>query len=250
MPRTIKITVQYDGTNYFGWQRQFAGEPTIQQHVEDALGRVLGERIRIAGSSRTDRGVHAIAHPASFVTQSGLPTERIVFGGNAHLPPDIRLQTADEMPEGFHAQFDAKAKTYRYSIFNGPVAAPLWRRFCAFESRPMVVAAMRHAATIFVGRHDFFSLATHGKLKESTVRTIFRLDVARRSLVEPDVIDITVEGDGFLYNMVRTIAGTLLEVGIGKRAPSSLHALLQTRDRKPAGPNLPANGLTLVAVRY
>ena len=247
--RTLKIEVQYCGRAFFGWQRQESGVPTIQAAVEDALAAVLQHSVTIEGSGRTDRGVHARAHPASFSTGNSLPTERILAGANAHLPATIALISIDEVDPGFHARYDACWKTYRYSIDNGPVRSPLLAATHHHDGRGLIVARMQEAARAFVGRHDFYSLATMGWQKESTIRTIFDLQVQRRA-AEPDRIEIDVTGDGFLYNQVRTLAGTLLEVGLGTRDPSSCRRLLQTRDRTLAGPNLPAHGLALLQVGY
>ena len=246
--RTLMILVEYDGTDFFGWQRQ-EGVPTIQGALEEALSGILGETVRIEGSGRTDRGVHALAHPASFTTRSRLPLERIRLGCNAKLPEAIALKEVLEVPPGFHARHHAVSKIYRYTLHNGSSRSPLRGRFAAYEPRPLVVAAMHHAGQHLVGRHDFFSLATHARLKESTVRTIHWLTVRRRS-ADPDVVELDVCGDGFLYNQVRTLAGTLVEVGLGQRLPREVAALVQTRDRTMAGANLPPHGLCLVAVQY
>lgn len=248
--RTLKVIVEYDGTDFHGWQKQT--DPalrTVQQTVEAALSTVLNEPIVIHGSSRTDRGVHAQAHPASFTTTSRLPVERILLGANSKMPPDVALRSVEEVAEGFHARYQARAKHYRYSIWNAEVRSPLRLRYMAHEPRPLVVAYMKEAAALLVGTHDFYSFATAGDERESTVRTLFRVDVTRRS-GEPDVIDIDVEGDGFLYNMVRTLAGTLVEIGLGQRLPSSIPQLLARRNRSAGGVNMPPQGLTLIAVRY
>lgn len=247
--RTLKILVEYDGTRYFGWQRQ-AGVPTIQGEVEAALGEILGEAVTIEGSGRTDRGVHAVAHPASFVSCSRLPLDRILLGCNAKLPPDIAVRDVEERPPGFHARHNALDKVYRYTIYNGPVRSPLVERYAWFEPRPLSVAAMHAAAQRLVGTHDFYSFATFARLKESTVRTIRWFRVERRSAAEPHLIDLTVCGDGFLYNQVRTMAGTLRDVGLAARRPGEVAELLQTRDRRRAGANLPPHGLCLLSVRY
>lgn len=248
--RTLMILVEYDGTDFFGWQRQEGGLPTIQGALEDALCSILSEDVRIVGSGRTDRGVHALAHPASFETRSRLPLERIRLGCNSKLPVAVAVHDVREMPAGFHARHDAISKVYRYTLYNGATRSPRLSRFAAHEQRPLSVTAMNHAAQQLLGTHDFFSLATHAHMKESTVRTIHSLTVRRRSAEEPEVVDLEVCGDGFLYNQVRTLAGTLVEVGLGTRLPSEVAALVQTRDRTLAGPNMPPHGLCLVSVQY
>ena len=246
--RTIRLLVEYDGTAYHGWQRQ-DGVPTIQQSVEEALARVLNGHVSIEGSSRTDAGVHAMGHASSFRTLRTVPCTGILRGTNSYLPDDIAVVACDEMPDEFHARFSATGKTYRYTIFNADIRSPRRHRFSHFEYRPLDADAMHTAAQLLVGTHDFFSVATLAKLKESTVRTITRAAVSRRA-GDPAMIDIEFDGDGFLYNQVRTMAGTLLEVGLGRRTTGSITPLLQARDRKLAGPNLPACGLTLMAVYY
>ncbi len=246
--RNLKLTIEYDGTGFFGWQRQ-KSEPTIQQHLEDAIAKILNEKIVLTGCGRTDAGVHALEYIANFKTRKIIANFSLMMGANSKLPKQIRIKKIEDAPADFHARFSVKSKVYRYRIYNASVSSPHICRFAHFFAPPISVSYIRKAAEIFVGKHDFFSLATSSKLKENTVRTIFNIEIERNREI-PELIEITVEGDGFLYNMVRTIAGTLLEVGTGQRTVSSCKQLIEKQDRTLAGPNLPPEGLALVKVNY
>jgi tRNA pseudouridine38-40 synthase len=243
--RNLKLTIEYDGTSYAGWQTQ-AGRPTIQQTLEDAVHRITGERVHVQGSGRTDSGVHALGQAANFRTHAKIPAAKLRLALNALLPPDIVVRSVREAPPDFHAQFDAKWKTYRYTILNDRVPTALDRFFCHQVPVPLDVRAMRRAARGLVGRHDFQAFRSEGWREKDTVRTIRRLTIARKGRH----VHLTVEGNGFLYNMVRAIAGTLIVIGRGKRPPEDMQKILASRDRKQAGPTAPARGLCLITVKY
>ena len=243
--RNVRVLVAYDGSRFFGWQRQ-EGFPTVQAALEEALDALVGERISVVGAGRTDTGVHALGQVASFHVDSRLPDERLLFALNAHLPEGVVLQALETCPDGFHAQKHARGKRYVYVVRTSQFAAPFAPHLAHWVPDPLDLAAMRAAARRFVGRHDFTSLASAGSPRRSNVRHVRALHLwARRSFVA-----LAVEGDGFLYNMVRTLAGTLLEVGRGKRSEASIDELLVARDRAEAGPTAPPNGLYLVRVLY
>ena len=243
--RNLKLTIEYDGTSYAGWQTQ-AGRPTIQQTLEDAVHRITGERVHVQGSGRTDSGVHALGQAANFRTHAKIPAAKLRLALNALLPPDIVVRRVREAPPDFHAQFDARWKTYRYTILNDRVPTALDRFFCHQVPVPLDVRAMRRAARSLVGRHDFQAFRSEGWREKDTVRTIRRLTIAKTGRY----VHLTVEGNGFLYNMVRAIAGTLIDIGRGKRPPEDMQKILASRDRKQAGPTAPARGLCLISVKY
>jgi tRNA pseudouridine38-40 synthase len=248
MLRSLKLTLAYDGTDYVGWQRQENGV-SIQQLVEEALQPLAVEDGRgptVVGAGRTDAGVHALAQVASVTTGITHDTGAVRRAMNVRLPADIRVLAVEEAKPGFHAQFHATGKAYRYRIVTADVLSPFDRRFACHAPGARDIGAMREAARRLAGRHDFASFQARGASVAHTVRRLDRLDVVE----EPDGLTIEVEGDGFLRHMVRAIAGTLMEVGAGQREASSMGAVLAARDRRAAGPTLPAAGLTLVAVRY
>lgn len=247
--RYIKLTVAYDGKHYVGWQAQNNG-PSIQVTLESAWRQLTGESRRITASGRTDAGVHAEAQVCSVRTETKLPTEVFVKGLNAYLPDDIAVLSAQEMPGDFHAIRDAIGKTYRYQIQSGPVRHVLQREFWWFVPPRLDVAAMQAAARFLVGRHDFAAFQTTGSDRLSTVRTVTELVVEGRDDPPYQWIQIFISADGFLYNMVRCIAGTLAEVGKGKRSPEWCQAVLASRDRTRSGATAPAHGLCLVRVDY
>lgn len=243
--RVVKLVLGYDGTDFAGWQRQ-AGRSTIQQTLEEALAGLTGEAVAVVGAGRTDAGVHAVAQVASFRTRSRIPAEGFVFGTNARLPETIGVTAASDMPPGFHAQRDAKGKHYRYRILNRRAPSALDARFVHRVGRPLDEAAMAGAAAVLVGTHDFSSFRNVGSVEGPAVRTVARLDVSRAG----EYVSVDVEGDGFLYKMVRNLVGTLLLVGLGRIGPEEVRKILDARDRRKAGPAAPARGLTLIEVRY
>ncbi|HEX6885466.1 MAG TPA: tRNA pseudouridine(38-40) synthase TruA [Planctomycetota bacterium] len=243
--RNVRVLLAYDGSAFFGWQRQ-EGFASVQQGLEEALLALTGEQLRVLGAGRTDTGVHALGQVASFHTDTRLPDERLLFALNAHLPRGLVARALETCPDAFHAQKDARGKRYAYLVRTETFPLPIGRGLWHWVPEALDLAAMRQAARAFVGRHDFTSLATQGSPRRSNVRRIRGLHlVARRS-----GFALVVEGDGFLYNMVRTLAGTLLEVGRGKRSAQSVPDLLAARDRRLAGPTAPPEGLYLVRVLY
>ncbi len=243
--RNLRLTVEYDGTNFAGWQTQ-KGRRTVQQALEEAIHKITDERVHVQGSGRTDAGVHAVGQTANFRSHSKLPAPRLLRGLNALLPDDVVVRRLREAPPRFNAQFDARWKTYRYTILNDRVPAVLDRFFCHQVPQRLDVRAMRTAARALVGRHDFDAFRSEGWREKNTVRTIRRLSLAKKGRY----VHITVVGDGFLYNMVRAIAGTLIEIGRGKRPSQDMERILNSRDRKVAGFTAPAKGLCLISVKY
>jgi len=243
--RNIKLVIQYEGTNYRGWQRQADG-PTIQQALEEAVRALTGTHSAVVGSGRTDAGVHALGQVANFHTDSPLPCERIVHGLNFHLPRDIGVVDAVEVPASFHARQSAVSKVYAYTIHHAGTRPVLERRTRWFVRGELDWQAVEKAGACFVGTHDFAAFCTEADLSRNLVRTVSSLEV----VVEPPVVRIVVEADGFLYNMVRAIVGTLVQVGKGRLAPDDVPAILASRDRRRAGPTAPACGLCLLEVRY
>jgi tRNA pseudouridine38-40 synthase len=243
--RNIKLTLCYDGTDFHGWQRQ-PRLRTVQQVLEEALEQLTGARPTTIASGRTDAGVHALGQAVHFLTASRHSTETFVRALNALLPRDIRVLDATEMPQSFHATLDAKSKRYRYAIDNGRIASPFTLRYRWHVPRPLDEAAMARAGAGLLGRHDFRSFETEWPNRMSSVRTILDLAVERQG----DAVTIEVEADGFLYNMVRSIAGTLVLVGSGKRRESWVAEVLAAQARVEAGPTAPPHGLFLLLVRY
>jgi tRNA pseudouridine38-40 synthase len=244
--RNLKLTLSYDGSDFSGWQTQ-PERRTVQQTLEEAIARLTGEpKIRANAAGRTDAGVHALGQVVNFFSATTLPAAKLVPAINAHLPDDIVVKEAEDVPQAFDAGHDAVGKLYRYVIHDGAVADPFLRRFCCRSRHKLDAAAMARAAAPLRGRHDFHSFETDWPNRQSSVRTITRLVVSRFG----DWIWIDVEADGFLYNMVRAIAGTLMYVGRGYWPESQVAAILSAEDRTVAGPTAPAPGLFLVRVSY
>jgi tRNA pseudouridine38-40 synthase len=244
-PRTLRLVLEYDGTGFSGWQVQ-RGKRTVQAEVAKAVQRVTGERVTVVGAGRTDAGVHAEGQVAHLCSRTRIRCEHLVHALNANLPPDVAVLRVDEVPAGFHAQFHASGKTYRYRVLQRSVRSAL-RRDRAYGFRaPLDVDRMRAAAARLVGTHDFRAFCTEARTRKRTERRVDRLDIRR----EGDEVLFEIAGSGFLYNMVRTVVGTLLWVGIGKLTPDDVSAILASRDRRRAGPVVPPQGLTLVEVRY
>ncbi|QQE74710.1 tRNA pseudouridine(38-40) synthase TruA [Brevibacillus composti] len=243
--RRLKCRVAYDGTDFSGFQVQ-PEQVTIQGEIEAALQRITGETIQIAGSGRTDAGVHARGQVFHFDTRSGIPIEKWAFVLNNQLPDSIVILSVEEASPDFHARFDAKAKEYRYCIDNGPVANVFRHRYADHIRSPLDLEAMRQAARHLVGTHDFTSFCSAKTFVEDKVRTVYDLRVEAAG----DEVWVICRGNGFLYNMVRIIVGTLVEVGQGKRQPDELLSILQGRDRELAGKTAPAKGLTMWEVFY
>lgn len=243
--KRIKMEVAYDGTNYHGWQIQPNGI-TIESVLNKELSRLLGEKVRIIGASRTDSGVHALCNIAVFDTETRIPGEKISYALNQGLPEDIRIRSSSEVPGDFHPRRCSSIKTYSYKIWNDKFPMPTLRLYSYFLYMPLNEQWMREAAAYLVGTHDFVSFCSIHTQAETTVRTITDLQIAR----EGNMITITVSGTGFLYNMVRIITGTLVKVGLGVYQPGYVKEILETGDRDMAGPVAPARGLTLVSYKF
>lgn len=240
----IKLILSYDGTNYHGFQLQ-ENAGTVQGTLEQALGLLLGTAVRVACAGRTDTGVHAEAQVVNFHAATSIPVDRLPFALNAVLPDDIVVCSAEVVPDSFHARFSAVSKTYAYIIDNAPHPRVLTRKYAYHFRYPLNVTTMAAAASSLVGIHDFAAFRASGSSVRTTVRNLLRLEVTEHD----SFVTITAEADGFLYHMVRIIAGTLLEVGSGRRAPD-LVPVLAACERWAAGPTAPAYGLVLKAVRY
>lgn len=243
--RRIFLEIAYDGTNYSGWQVQ-NNAVSIQETIDKALSEWLGEEIHTIGASRTDAGVHARGNVAVFDTESLIPADKFAFGLNARLPEDISIQESFEVPAEFHPRFTETIKTYEYKILNRKFPDPTRRNDSLFYYGKLNVDAMNEAASYLVGPHDFKSFCAVNHDAKTTVRTIYSARVDK----DGDLITFEITGNGFLYNMVRIIAGTLIEVGKGKLKPEDIKMIMEARDRQKAGPTAPAHGLTLVEIEY
>jgi tRNA pseudouridine38-40 synthase len=247
--RWLKLTVAYDGTAYAGWQVQ-PNEPTVQAAIEAAWHAITREHVRVAAAGRTDAGVHALGQVVGLTTETKLSTADLRRGLNAMLPDDVAVVAVDDAREGFHATHDARRKTYRYEIHNGRTPDVFRRLFAWHFPQPLDAERMHTAGQLLVGKHDFASFESAGSDRPDTVRTLDRLCVARGTNESSDRITFEVTGDGFLYNMVRAIVGTLVEVGKGARDPCWVAEVLAVCDRRAAGQTAPPHGLFLVSVEY
>lgn len=243
----VLLTVAYDGTDYAGWQRQ-QNALSVQEVLETALSKLTARSVTVIGGGRTDSGVHALGQRA--LIRDGavahIPIRSLPLAINTYLPPDIRVMAAAETADGFHPIRSAKNKTYRYVIYNGPIMSPLYARYAAFIPEPLDIAAMEASANHFQGSHDFAGFSSTGGKVTSTVREIYSLTVN----YEEPLITITITGNGFLYNMVRIITGTLVLAGKGKINPINIPSIITTKDRTKAGITMPARGLTLINISY
>ena len=243
--RNIRLDICYDGTRYKGWQRLNGVDNTIQGKLEQILSRILEENIEISGSGRTDAGAHAKGQVANFHTESELPCEDILSALRRYLPEDIGIYSCREVAPRFHARLNAKSKTYIYRIWNSETPCVFERRFVYVFPETLDLEKMRQAAELYLGEHDFSAFNANKKMKKSTVRRIDALAISQKG----EEICITVTGDGFLYNMVRIMVGTLIEVGLGKREADSIPTLFGAK-REEAGYLVPAQGLCLMEVNY
>lgn len=249
-----KLVLQYDGTKLNGWQKQGNTDNTIQGKLEAILERMYGQYVEVHGSGRTDAGVHALGQVANFQVPAGASnekpeeysTEEIKATLNEYLSKDIRVLSVEQADERFHARLAAKAKTYEYRIDNGEVADVFMRKYVMREENPLDLDAMREAAGYLVGTHDFKTFCANKKMKKSTVRTIYSIDIEDKN----GIVSIKYRGNGFLYNMVRILTGTLIEMGRGMRKPEEMRGIISTMDRGAAGFTAPAQGLYLVEVEY
>lgn len=245
MIKNIKIIVEFDGTNYAGWQRQ-KNAITIQQKIEDAIKEITKEEIEVIGSSRTDAGVHAKGFVANFFTESNIPPEKFKYAINAKLPKDIVILHSEEVSQDFHARYSSKGKMYIYTVLNRKDRAAINRNYIYNFQGELDLDSMIEASKYFLGTHEFDSFRKKGSSVKTTRRTIYCLDILKNN----EEIKCIISGDGFLYNMVRIIVGTLLEVGINKIKPQDIKDIILAKDRTKAGKSVPASGLCLEEVFY
>lgn len=243
--RRIALTIAYDGTAYSGWQAQ-DNAVTVEGTLREAIRRLCGEEVQTIGASRTDAGVHALGNVVAFDTESPIPGDRWAFALNSFLPQDIRVMESRETSPEFHPRFDAHSKRYEYRITTDAVVSPLRCRYVCSARTSLDIDAMQAGAERFVGTHDYSAFCSAGAQTENKVRTVSLCEVYR----DGQEIVIGVEGDGFLYNMIRILAGTLMEIGRGAKSPESMTEILDSCDRTKAGPTAPPEGLTLVRIRY
>lgn len=243
--KRILLTVEYDGTNYAGWQRQINGL-AVQQVLEEALQKATKERIVVTGASRTDAGVHALGQAVHFDTESRIPPEKYPFVLNTVLPRDVRVHSGREVPESFHARFMTCGKRYTYRIVNSRHASAIRRNTHVHVPLPLDLSPMQEAAKQLLGTHDYAAFQAAGGTANTTVRTITKADLVQHG----DEIILTVEGDAFLYNMVRIIAGTLIEIGLGRRTINAFSEAYETMSRLSLGVTAPPQGLELTHVYY
>lgn len=246
MIRNIKLIIEYDGTNYSGWQSQKGRFVTLQETIENAIKEIVKEDIELIGCSRTDAGVHAKGFVANFLTNSKIPGDKFKYAINDRLPEDIVIINSQEVDLEFHSRYSCKSKRYIYKILNTEWPSPINRYYTYHIKNKLNINEMNEAAKHFEGTHDFSSFKNIGSSVKTSVRTIFESKVYK----DNDIIYISITGDGFLYNMVRIITGTLIEVGIGKRKPQDINYILQAKDRKMAGISVPPTGLFLDRVFY
>ena len=241
----VKMIVAYDGTNYKGWQVQPNGI-TIEEVLNKNLSNLLGEQIVVSGASRTDSGVHSLGNIAVFDTNTRMPADKIAFALNQRLPEDIVVQGSCEVEDGWHPRYQNSRKTYEYRILNRKFPVPTERLYSYFYHYKLDVDKMREATSYLIGRHDFASFCGSGAQVKTTIRTVTGIEVFR----EGDMVTIRVSGTGFLYNMVRIISGTLIEIGNGQYPPERMQKILDAKDRSAAGPTAPAQGLTLMGIQF
>ena len=242
--RNIKITIQYNGKNYCGWQKQ-NNSPGIQGTIEKAIFDITREEVKITGSGRTDAGVHALGQVANFKTNSQIPVDRIPNALNAKLPKDISIVKAEEVDEDFHSRYSAKKKTYRYQIYNSQYRSPIYADISYPVKYDLDIDKMKKEAKSLIGTYDFKGFMSSGSSVIDTVRTIYNIEVSKSE----DLIIIEIEGNGFLYNMVRIIAGTLVDIGRG-RITEKMSTIIESKSRSMAGHTAPAHGLFLKKVDY
>lgn len=245
--KRVKLIISYDGTNYCGWQVQINGV-TVEEIINRELSKLLNEEITVIGASRTDSGVHSLGNVAVFDTCTRIPSEKISYALNQRLPEDITIQKSEEVPLDFHPRFCNSTKTYEYKILNRRFDVPIYRLYTHFVYMPLDIAKMQKAARYIVGEHDFKSFCSSRTQVTDTVRTVYSIDIFKNETTE--IITIRITGNGFLYNMVRIIAGTLIKVGLGVYPPEHVIEILEKKDRTFAGPKAPAKGLTLINIKY
>lgn len=244
--RNIKLTIEYDGKDFNGWQKQ-PNKLNIQGTIEKAIEQITGEQVELNASGRTDAGVHALGQVANFKTNSNLPIEKWPLALNANLKKSIVIKSAEEVDERFHSRLTCKRKTYRYVINNSTYGTAIYRNLETHIPQKLNIEKMKKAVKFFEGEHDFKAFKASGTSSKSSVRTIYNAEVIE---AKNDRIYIELTGSGFLYNMVRIIAGTLIEVGLGKIEPEEIQNIIQSKDRSEAGKTLPPQGLYLLKVEY
>jgi tRNA pseudouridine38-40 synthase len=243
--KRYKLEIAYDGTHYCGWQIQPNGI-TIEEVINQKLSELLREDIRVIGASRTDSGVHALGNVAVFDSETNIPGDKLSYALNQRLPNDIVVQSSCQVADDFHPRYCDTRKTYEYQIYNAKFENPLYSRYSHFVFLPLDVEKMQQAADIIKGEHDFKSFCSARGQQQTTVREIYELNVTK----EGNIIKIRINGNGFLYNMVRIIVGTLIKVGLGVYPPEYVQEILDSKDRTKAGPKVPAKGLKLVEIEY
>jgi len=266
--RNLKLEIEYDGTNYCGWQVQKGHQvrrspchqsKSIQETIEKTLRKILQEKIRLIASGRTDAGVHALRQVANLKTNSNIALDKLQRALNGNLPDDITINKIEEVDLDFHSRFAAKSKIYRYTILNRGWSSPLLRNTVYLYPYPLDIKLMQKEAQCLLGKHDFKSFCASGTSAKDTARTIKKITVKRafcelrtmnHEQKDANLIIIDIEADGFLYNMVRNIVGTLIEIGRGRFPKGSLKKILLTKNRRIAGPTVPARGLCLIKVNY
>ena len=246
--KRILLTIAYDGTNYSGWQKQKdEAVITVEGELTKALRLLFrNPALECIGASRTDAGVHALGQRAVIDVETSIPAEKIPLAIRSFLPADIVVTKAEEVAEAFHPRFDCVKKTYEYRFWNAPAKNPKERLYSAYVQKPLDVERMNEGAKAFLGTHDFAAFCAAGAQVSTTVRTIFDCHVEKQG----ESVRILVTGDGFLYNMVRIIAGTLIQVGAGIKKPEDMESILAGKDRELAGPTAPAHGLTMIGLEY
>jgi len=243
--RNIKIKIEYDGKNFNGWQKQ-PDKLNIQGEIEKAIFEVTGEEVDVIASGRTDAGVHSLGQTANFKMENEMPIEKIPLAINSKLKKTIRVQTAEEVDERFHSRYSCKGKKYRYIINNAPIESALYKDFELHISQKLDIEKMREAIQYFVGEHDFSAFKSSGTSSKNSVREIYKAEI----IEDGARVKIELTGSGFLYNMVRIISGTLLDVGLGNIEPNQIPNIIASKDRGMAGKTLPPQGLYLVEVFY
>ncbi|MCP4269776.1 MAG: tRNA pseudouridine(38-40) synthase TruA [Candidatus Brocadiaceae bacterium] len=240
----IKLVIEYDGTNYVGWQQQKNGI-SVHEKLTKAIEKTVNECIKLLGAGRTDAGTHAIGQVANFKTKSNIPSFNLVQAINSYLPKDIVVKSAKKVPDKFHSRYSAKSKIYRYTILNSNIRCAIQRNYCHYYSTHLDIEKMQKASKILIGKHDFSVFKSKSDIL-SSVRTVKMLEIKNKG----KYVLFTIEADGFLYKMVRSIVGTLLEVGRGKMTITEFKKIVKSRDRTKAGNTVPAKGLCLLKVKY
>jgi tRNA pseudouridine38-40 synthase len=253
--RNIKLTIEYDGTRYCGWQTQRVSRRvkrniSIQEIIEKALKKILKHKVNLTASGRTDSGVHALAQVANFKTQAQIPLSKLRLALNGNLPKDIRIKKAEEVNLEFHAQYWAKSKVYRYYILNQEYKTPFFSKYYHWVKFPLDIKLMQKRSKDLKGRHDFKGFCASGSTVMDTVRTVKKVSLKKIDILSCNLVCFEIEADGFLYNMVRNIVGTLIDIGRKRFPPDRIKKVFTNKDRSLAGPCVPAKGLFLAEVKY